>query len=313
MLEFRSYRPGDEAGIVKLFETVFGRPMDFPFWRWRFLEHPAGDPLVALAFDGDLLVGHYATCHAPLSVDGGRAAAALSMTTMTHPDYRGRKLFELLGGAVYDHMQSVGQTAVYGFPNTNSHPLFLAKLGWSDMLEVPTLHQDLNDAKIAPAAETGVRVVPAIDRRFDSLWRRLAPALPIAGVRDAATLAWRVDRNPVNTYTRFVLEDGDEIAGYAITKLYGDDAVDLVDLRCIDRAAAKILIDAVAADAVAAGRRRVSTWASPWDIARSALEAAGYKPGGPVTYFGGRAFRDMPVDFSDGRLWRLSMLDSDLY
>lgn len=313
MFQFRPYQPGDEAAITKLFETVFARPMSLEFWRWRFLEHPAGGPMITLAYDGDVLVGHYATSHAPLAVAGRVLPAALSMTTMTHPEYRGRKLFELLGRALYEQMEDAGQAAVYGFPNTNSHPLFLAKMGWHDTCEVPTFHQDLASLPAAAPVDTLVRELPAIDQRFDAVWNSVSPSFPIAGLRTAATLRWRVDHNPVNTYTRLVLEAGDGIAGYAITKPFGDDALDLVEIRCSDCAAAKALLNAVAAKAASEGRKRVSTWALPGDPVRPALEAMGYKPGAPVTYFGGRTFRDVGADLSDGRLWRISMLDSDLY
>lgn len=312
MFDYRSYRPGDESSIIELFDMVFHRPMSVDFWRWRFLDHPAGGPLIQMGFDGPTLAGHYAVCHAPLSIAGTVAQAALSMTTMTHPDYRGRRLFDTLGDELYERMRRIGLTAVYGFPNTNVHSLFITRLGWQDIHEVPTLTLEVSSATPRPV-DPRVEEVPAIDARFTRLWAELAPTLPIAGLRDETLLAWRVDRNPVNTYTRLVLTEGADIAGYAITKAYGETDLDLVELRCSDEAAAKALVGAVTAKAAAEGRKRVATWSMARDVGRRSLEAAGYKPGAPVTYFGGRAFTDIGADLSDGRLWRISMLDSDLY
>lgn len=311
-IEYRPYQPGDEVAITKLFETVFSQPMSPAFWRWRFLEHPAGGPLISLAFDGEILAGHYSACHAPLSLLGEVRPACLSMTTMTHPDYRGRRMFENVGGRLYEYLSGVGMTAIYGFPNTVSHAVFLTRLGWYDTYEVPTLILDTAAWRLQPV-DPRVKEVSSVDARFTRLWNELAPTIPVSSLRDEATLAWRVDRNPVNIYTRLVLEDGDEIVGYAITKPYGERDLDLVELRCLDNSVAKVLIDAVSAKAISEGRTRIATWSMPRDTSRRAFEAAGYKPGAPVTFFGGCTFADLGVDLSDARLWHISMLDSDLY
>ncbi|MCO6179014.1 GNAT family N-acetyltransferase [Ciceribacter sp. RN22] len=313
MFEFRPYRAGDEPAITALFQDVFGRPMSLDFWRWRFLDHPAGGPLVMLAFAGDTLVGHYAASHAPLSIHGEYYPAALSMTTMTHPEWRGRRLFERTAEAFYATLPGSGISAVYGFPNAAVHALRLMRAGWRDTYEVPTLILDVETARHSPRQDSSVCVANRIDERFDRFNTRVAADLPIIAHRSADILSWRVDRNPDNTYTRFVLEDGEDIAGYAITKLYGTDMIDLVEMRCADGAAARALINTIAARAAAEGRKRIATWCLPADVHRLPLEVAGFKAAAPVTYFGGRIFKTLPADLTDSRLWRLSMLDSDLY
>lgn len=313
MFEFRPYRSGDEPAITALFEIVFGRPMSLEFWRWRFLDHPAGGPLVMLAFAEGTLVGHYAASRAPLSICGEYHPAALSMTTMTHPDWRGRRLFEKTAEALYATLPEQGIEAVYGFPNTAVHALRIMRAGWYDSYEVPTLTLDMASLRHPAQADPAVRIAERIDARFGRFFAKVAPSLPIAPHRDSDILSWRIDRNPDNTYTRFVLEEGDEIAGYALTKAYGADMLDLVELRAAGAAAARALINTVTAHAAASGRTRIATWCLPNDLHRLPLEMAGFKASAPVTYFGGRTFTPLPADLTDGRLWRLSMLDSDLY
>lgn len=313
MFEFRPYRSGDEPAITALFEIVFGRPMSLEFWRWRFLDHPAGGPLVMLAFAEGTLVGHYAASRAPLSLHGEYHPAALSMTTMTHPEWRGRRLFEKTAEALYATLPEQGITAVYGFPNAAVHALRIMRAGWYDSYEVPTLTLDIASLRHPAEADPAVRIAERIDARFGRFFAKVAGDLPIAPHRDSDILAWRIDRNPENTYTRFVLEEGDEIAGYALTKAYGADMLDLVELRAASGAAAGALINTVAAHAAASGRTRIATWCLPNDLHRLPLEMAGFKASAPVTYFGGRTFTPLPADLTDGRLWRLSMLDSDLY
>ncbi|SPH16889.1 hypothetical protein DEA8626_00403 [Defluviimonas aquaemixtae] len=310
-LDIRPWRPGEETEILKLFQASFGRPMAEDFWRWRYLDHPAGDPLVILAWDGDRLAAHYAASHAPLQIDGESVPAALSMTTMTDPDYRGQGLMEKTGSALYDVMAASGIKAVWGFPNVFSNVTFQRKLGWTSVGDIANLSLTLDDR---PAPETtDVVEVPEIDGRFGQLAARVAASVQVCGARGEAILRWRVDRNPVNRYTRLILPDGEEIAAYAILKSYGDDAFDLVDF-CADGAdAARGMILAVVGVARAHGRTRVNAWCLNRDANRLVLERAGFVAGGPVTYFGAREFGDPGRDLTDPRLWRLSMLDSDLY
>lgn len=313
MFEFRPYRSGDEPAITALFEIVFGRPMSLEFWRWRFLDHPAGGPLVMLAFAEGTLVGHYAASRAPLSLHGEYHPAALSMTTMTHPEWRGRRLFEKTAEALYTALPEQGITAVYGFPNAAVHALRIMRAGWYDSYEVPTLTLDIASLRHPAQPDPAVQIAERIDARFGRFFAEVAVDLPVAPHRDSNILSWRIDRNPENTYTRFVLEEGDEIAGYALTKAYGADMLDLVEMRAASGAAARALINTVAAHAAASGRTRIATWCLPNDLHRLPLEMAGFKASAPVTYFGGRTFASLPADLTDGRLWRLSMLDSDLY
>ncbi|MBP1888128.1 GNAT family N-acetyltransferase [Sinorhizobium mexicanum] len=313
MFEYRLFQLGDESAITKLFQTVFSRSMSRDAWTWRYLGHPAGSAKVMLAFSGDELVGHYAANSAPLSVDGSEISAALSMTTMTHPDYRGRGLFEKTANKLYGHLPEMGVAAVYGFPNAAVHALRQLKVGWRDVYEVPTLTLDLGSLSKVYRPDSTVVEIDHIDERFDLFFQAVGPKLPICGARNAAILAWRLDQHPDNRYTRLVLCEGSEISGYAITKSYGADATDLVELRCSDNSAARALLSTVIARASAAGHARISTWCLPEETHRLVLEALGFKAGGPVTYFGARTFLPISKDMFDSRLWRLSMLDSDLY
>ncbi len=310
-IEIRPWRPGDEAAVLDLFRACFGRIMPPAFWTWRYRDHPRGGPLVALAWDADRLVAHYGASHAPLRVEGESIAAALSMTTMTHPDYRGQGLLERTGGALYERLLAEGYGAVWGFPNAIINAARQTKLGWVPIADVATLTLDLTAQRPDPAS--GVIEAAATDARFADLAARLAGPGTIRAARDADILAWRIDRNPSNRYTRFILPDGDALAGYAICKPFGPDALDLVDLVADGRAAADALIAAVAARAVADRRQRVSAWCLNRDPCRLAIERAGFAAGAPVTYFGGRSFAPRAGDLADPRLWRLAMIDSDLY
>ena len=307
-MEIRVWQPGDEVAILDLFGIVFGKPMAEAFWRWRYLDHPAGGPLIALAWDGDRLAAHYAASRAPLLVDGISRPAALSMTTMTHPDYRGQGLFERSASVLYDQMTAEGIEAVWGFPNRNSNVPFRRKLQWSAIADIPVLACDIRPGKPAPQTLLGVA---RIDARFD-LGR--PPAAGVQADHRADILHWRIDCHPQNRYLILTLPASVGLDGYAILKPYGDADFDLVLLAAADDRAYPDLIAGTLAAVEARGGRRINCWSMPQDPARIALERVGFQAVAPVTYFGARGLSaGVNLRLEDARRWRIAMVDSDIY
>lgn len=307
-MEIRAWQPGDEAAILMLFETVFGTPMSKEFWQWRYLEHPAGSPLIALAWDGDRLAAHYGACRAPLLVDGQSRPAALSMTTMTHPDYRGQGLLERVALALYEQSASDDLYAVWGFPNRNVNVPRRRKLGWSAIADIPVMTRDIRPGE---SFSQGSLIESArIDSRFDTV---LPQYQGLQGDRRAEFLSWRIDRNPANRYQILTLPASGGLDGYAILKPYGETEFDLVLMAANDEKAYPDLIVGSLAAAEARGARRVNCWSLPQDPTRIHLERAGFQATSPVTYFGGRVLSGNKAGFDDPRRWRIAMIDSDVY
>ena len=93
--------------------------MSLDFWNWRFRENPFSDKeMISLMWDNDTLAGHYAVSPAAMIFDQQPALTALSMTTMTHPEYGGRGIFTQLANHLYDEIYREHQVKmVWGFPN----------------------------------------------------------------------------------------------------------------------------------------------------------------------------------------------------
>ena len=138
-LDFRPYTSGDEGAIGALFADSFGRDLGADYWRWRYLDNPVGNPMIELAWDGDVLAAHYAVSPVLLKFKGADVLAGLSMTTMTSPAYRGRGLFPLMAERLYERMAAEGYDLVFGFPNRQSHRIFVRDLKWTDLSPVPML------------------------------------------------------------------------------------------------------------------------------------------------------------------------------
>lgn len=302
------WQPGDEVQIVKLFSSVFNQNMSPEFWRWRYCDHPAGDPLVCLAWDGDRLAAHYAASHGPLLINGEKVAAAQSMTTMTHPDYRGQGLLERTATALYDELQRDGVAAVWGFPNNKINVSRRRKLNWDAVADLPTLSRQIKPEE--NLSDCSLVTVDRIDARFDNA---KSSTVTLSMDHSHEILSWRIDQNPMNRYIRLVLQSGDSLDGFAILKPFKDGEFDLVLLQANDARAYPDLIMGSLAHIQSLSGTRLNCWSLPQDETRIPLERAGFQATMPVTYFGGRVLKKITPEFSDARNWRVSMIDSDLF
>lgn len=140
-MEIRKFKAGDEIAILELFKLSFNKEMSIVYWKWRFQDNPFSDEImIHLMWEGDLLVGHYAVSPVEMIVNGEVTKTALSMTTMTHPEYNGRGIFTQLSSSLYDELKEEHKYAmVWGFPNNNSHYAFIKNLKWKNLATIPML------------------------------------------------------------------------------------------------------------------------------------------------------------------------------
>jgi GNAT superfamily N-acetyltransferase len=312
-IEFRSYAPGDEKAILALFEQSYGRSLAENEWRWRFAEAPAGEGIIELAWDGDVLAGHYAVTPVALSIDGHSCQSALSGTTMTHPNYRGLGLFPRLARRCYDRMRAAGMVAVWGFPNTNSHRGFIQDLDWIDIAEIPTFRCPLTAVKSLPDEHALEIVEP--DTAFDDLWSRIAESHrgSVLVERTVAYLRWRYKNHPSTKYQILAFASTNSLDGYVVYKRYGDE-LQIVELVAISADVATRLVQQVILTARDLRFASVSLWLNFTLVEHRALERIGFRPDAPVTYAGALPFRaEMAAMLTSARMWRFSLGDSDVY
>lgn len=135
-----------EKEISQLFLESFGRTLSIDEWRWFYIDNPIGDPYVTLFYENQKLLGHYAVLPTLLNYRGKSFVAYRSMTTMVHPDGRGKGLFTEMAKRVYSTLKADNASLVYGFPNANSAPGFIRNLGWT--LLAPDHVCDFNGGEI---------------------------------------------------------------------------------------------------------------------------------------------------------------------
>jgi len=227
------YKTGDEIHILDLFRKSFGRDLDKRLWFWRFRDNPAGAGVINLAWDGDLLVAHYAITPVISRIHGCDLLTGLSGTTITHPDYRGRGLFPKLARSTYDYMLQLGIGMVWGFPNALSHVGFVRNLNWMDIYEVPTLRLSLTKHFSLPVPSENVVKLDRFDDRFDCLWEQVENEFQIITKRDLKYLRWRYIQNPSVQYRILAYEDQGNLLGYAVFKQYRNE-FQIVDILTVD-------------------------------------------------------------------------------
>lgn len=313
-LLIRSYQPGDEVAIVELFQKTFGRSMSLAFWAWRFRDNPIGRVLIDLAWSGDVLVGHYAVSPVMVWMGGQERLTALSMTTMTHPDYRGRGLFVTLAKSVYRRMADEDLAMVWGFPNAISHRGFVCNLAWVDIHEVPIFRRVLAEGRSMPEPSAHVCVLSNLDSRLDRLWDEVKGRHRILTKRDSRYLGWRYTAHPEQQYTVLGHVQDDRLLGYAVCKRYQND-VDLVDILSVDDEVGLNLVCGVAQWAVREHAVALNMWLNVMLSLHHKLEKIGFRNSEPITYFGARVLQvgiNSP-DVRDFKNWYLTMGDSDVY
>lgn len=249
----RAYREGDEEEIFKLWKAVYptqelDRVHWIARWRWMYKGDPAGASRIWLAEDGDKIVGQYAVIPIMIKFASEISTGALSLATMTHPDYRHQGLFETLAKKTYAEAARNGIYIVYGFPNEFSYPGFIRKLSWFDITTMQSMFKPLNwrnvvekrignklllSMAIPVISLVGnkalfktqqnpkipgltVTQISSFDDRINEFWARVSNQYPIMVVRNKDYLNWRYVAVPDIDYTIYTAEKAGEIHGYMV-------------------------------------------------------------------------------------------------
>lgn len=311
----RPYEFGDEVAIADLFHVTYGRTMSDELWRWRFRDNPSGPSIIQLAWDDSILASHYAVAQVALSVNGEKVNSGLDVTTITHPDYRGRGLFRTLAKSAFERSAELGLAIVWGFPNRNSHRGYIQDLSWLDMWEIPTFRWRLPESLALPTPSCAMAEVDSFDKRFDVLWENVKLSHYVMVRRDRRYLTWRYIVNPEAQYRILISQDTSGLLGYAIFKRYNNE-LQVVDLLTKDDVEiGRQLILEVARIARQESLDAVSLWLNVANPLHRVLERLGFENDSPITYFSGLILRPDALDerVYDYRNWHLTMGDSDVY
>lgn len=302
--------PTYKVRLEALFHDSFGKSIDPAYFDWRYINNHKEQLLFSLEVDAQTVAASYSAFPVDLVCDGEVVRTALSMTTMTHPEWRGKGLFPKLATELYS--ESKGEiAAVWGFPNANSHSTFINKLEWSDIYEIPTMALDL--AKVQCGHFQECSLVKRDDEFLEAYSHQHDDGL-IRVHKSREYLRWRYADNPINDYENHVISEGGIVSSYAVIKSFGR-SIDIVDMCFSNVAEAKTLLGHIIARSVSDELVSINCWMPTHHWSHAILERLGFTNVAPITYFAGRQLNPerLPERWASYRGWYLQMGDSDVY
>jgi hypothetical protein len=126
----------DTDQIVSLLKLSLGNegpiPRDRDYWSWKHMNSPFGRSPMLVADVGGSLVGLRAFMHWRWRSGSRKIRAVRAVDTVTHPDWRGQRIFYRLTLSLIEQMKADEVSFIFNTPNNLSRPGYL-KMGWSSL------------------------------------------------------------------------------------------------------------------------------------------------------------------------------------
>lgn len=295
-----------------LYQLCFSGKISNEAVKWRYIDSPYNDLLVAVAIDNGKIVANNAASPFEIVQNGVVYKAALSINTMTHPKYRGMGLFVKLAKELYKHMDEKGYRCVIGFPNYISNPILVSKLGRIVIYEIPTLELRLSQFKSNLFDTSDVKEDDAFLYEYLQ-WNHCNKGIYIK--KTVEYFRWRYYNNPERVYKNFVLTNSNqEVRSYIICKEY-NEKINIVDFGTSSINDLNILIGRVIEYALALSKESVTAWSQIGTEEHIVFEKIGFRNNYPITYFSTKVFKcdENAKQFYDYRNWFIQPGDDNVY
>jgi hypothetical protein len=315
-MEIKEFKTGDEFAILDLFQLVFNKPMSSKYWYWRFQDNPAGKHMIKLMWNDNQLVGHYAVSPVFMIINNKKVLTALSMSTMTHPDFGGRGVFKDLSLSLYDFLENkLDVKSIWGFPNANSHYGFIKNLKWNDVAVVHTL--TMNVSKVPQVQSEYISILDYFQSHHVVILKKITDVFKISVDRNLAYLQWRYIDNPSNSYIIFEYCKED-IIHFLVTKIYPSQTKEnkqdifIMEYGVKDYSLLPEFIEHIKShykDTI----ENFTIWCNIHDPKHIHLEKLGFILQGRQTFLSARYANLEDELITDYKNWYISLGDSDVY
>ncbi len=116
-----------------MFKNCFDSDLNIEYFKWKFLNNPAGEFLgfIAVTELGEV-ASYYGVIPERYIIHGQSKLIYQSCDTMTHSSHRRRGLFQKLALHCYKYLQEKNELFLIGFSGEKSTPGFL-KMGWKNL------------------------------------------------------------------------------------------------------------------------------------------------------------------------------------
>ena len=251
-LTYRLCHEGDEKKLALFNQEACGGSSTPEFWRWKYFENPAGPAIIALAVDGERIVGRVGEIPVRMKIGEREVLAAQGVDTDILEEYRRGTTFFQMACLASERSQACGISFNFGFAVKLTYEISIKSLGfhhaasvrkWVKILNpAPFLRKTLKIPLIPGSMGKGIRAVMAwrnkrraakkagiselrsFDERFDRLWEEAIKG-EVMVVRDSTYLNWRYTRCPAAEYKILAIEKTGRLDGYIILQLIERDSI----------------------------------------------------------------------------------------
>jgi GNAT superfamily N-acetyltransferase len=274
----REYQEGDEEQILELRGIALSGSKDRQWWKWCYLDGPAGPAISWLAEADKKIVGQYMVLPFRMKIGNETCTGSHSIDTMTHPSYQHKGIFTTLASKTYESAIKNGIGLIYGTPNEQSYPGFIRRLQWFDICEPPLLikiidwgnilrrrfkiptfagnllghawESIINHSSPGGNAIINVEQILSFDERIDEFWLKASGTKNIMIIKNMKYLNWRYVDKPGSDYKIFIATRQEKIVGYIVLKLEKDimtrgHIVDLLSLPHEDTVTEDLITKAI--------------------------------------------------------------------
>ena len=213
----------------------------------------------------------------------------------------------------------MGYILVFGFPNRNSHRIFVNDLHWKDINEIPTFqlglseNNKLNNNCINSSHDLDELVI--MDNNFELNYNITSSLeIPIQVKKNKTYLIWRYSRHPLNKYYNFAISNKGAASSFCVVKKYLNN-LDIIDFQASNKDECEILINYIIRFAFLKKLDNINCWAPRHHFLHQLCEKYGFINREPITYFCCRHLaNEKHEQFYDLYCnWYVQMGDSDVY
>ncbi len=210
-LVYRTYREGDEEGILTLFQEVFGHDLTLPFWEWKYKLAPGGGPRIAVAQEPNRkIVAAYNVISLPALIRGEKGMLGQCVDIMVHPRHRGRfmkqgvlvKTFQLFCHSY----RSKGVDFLYGFAGRR-HWILGQRTGiYQGGGQIPFYKKRPERQGLSTRLKYSFRPLSGENLEVvDEIWRQNQEGFTTGAIRNQDYVRWRYLMHPKWGYSLYLL------------------------------------------------------------------------------------------------------------
>lgn len=241
---FRSFLPGDEKGILKLWKTAFKADMAEEFFKWKYLDNPFNKSMMLCVAQNSEIVTFYGGIPFKFQYKDKTVQAVHLMDIMSHPGHRQHKVFEKTARKFMTYFCTPDSLLLmYGFPGKVHYSIGRKILNYEKISKISYFKafSEKSACKENASEKELLFLEPVTDtkdmaKKIDLVWEKNRKFYPFSIIRDADFVRWRYFNHPDKQYhiLGFLNSEAGLAQAWAVLALKEKKAV-LVDMVAPDK------------------------------------------------------------------------------